>query len=151
MGFTFTFINAFVEVVLNVERWKKYNIKKYNIIKNERTFYSQDNQDKILEHFIFKGYNNGFYVYVGAHDGVSINNTLYFNKYNNWNGINIEPIKEVFDKLVINRPNDINLNLDISLTMYNDGCFLNDHIDGKSPVKNYASMLIYLNKKIYIQ
>lgn len=41
---------------------------------------------------------------------------------------------------------DINLNLDISLTMYNDGCFLNDHIDGKSPVKNYASMLIYLNK-----
>jgi FkbM family methyltransferase len=73
-------------------------------------FYSQDNQDKYLETNIFKGYKNGFYVDVGAHDGLSINNTLYFEKNNNWTGINIEPIKKVFDKLVINRPNSINLN-----------------------------------------
>ena len=63
-------------------------------------FYSQDNQDSYLENNIFKGYKNGFYVDVGAHDGVSINNTLYFEK-NNWSGINIEPIKKVFDNLVI--------------------------------------------------
>lgn len=73
-------------------------------------FYSQDNQDKYLETNIFKGYKNGFYVDVGAHDGISINNTLYFEKNNNWSGINIEPIKTVFDKLVINRSNNINLN-----------------------------------------
>ena len=73
-------------------------------------FHSQDNQDKYLETNIFKGYKNGFYVDVGAHDGISLNNTLYFEKNNNWSGINIEPIKEVFDKLVINRPNNINLN-----------------------------------------
>lgn len=73
-------------------------------------FYSQDNQDKYLETNIFKGYKNGFYVDVGSHDGISINNTLYFEKNNNWTGINIEPIKKVFDKLVINRPNNINLN-----------------------------------------
>jgi FkbM family methyltransferase len=73
-------------------------------------FHSQDNQDKYLETNIFKGYKNGFYVDVGAHDGISINNTLYFEKNNNWCGINIEPIKKVFDKLVINRPNNINLN-----------------------------------------
>jgi FkbM family methyltransferase len=71
---------------------------------------SQDNQDSYLENNIFKGYKNGFYVDVGAHDGIRINNTLYFEKYNNWRGINIEPNKKVFDKLVINRPNDINLN-----------------------------------------
>ncbi len=47
---------------------------------------------------------------VGAHDGISINNTLYFEKNNNWTGINIEPIKKVFDRLVNNRPNNINLN-----------------------------------------
>jgi FkbM family methyltransferase len=47
---------------------------------------------------------------VGAHDGVSINNTLYFEKYNNWTGINVEPIKSVYDNLVINRPNNININ-----------------------------------------
>ncbi len=40
----------------------------------------------------------------------------------------------------------VDLNLDISISLYNKGCFLNDHIDGKSPVKNYASMLVYLNK-----
>lgn len=73
-------------------------------------FHSQDNQDRFLETHIFKGYKNGFFVDVGAHDGVSINNTLYFEKNNNWTGINIEPIKTVFDKLVSNRPNDVNIN-----------------------------------------
>jgi FkbM family methyltransferase len=73
-------------------------------------FHSQDNQDKFLETFIFKGYTNGFYVDVGAHDGVTINNTLYFEKYNKWKGINIEPIKNVFNKLTLNRPDNININ-----------------------------------------
>jgi Rps23 Pro-64 3,4-dihydroxylase Tpa1-like proline 4-hydroxylase len=40
----------------------------------------------------------------------------------------------------------VDLNMDISISLYNKGCFLNDHIDGKSPVKNYASILVYLNK-----
>jgi FkbM family methyltransferase len=77
-------------------------------------FYSQDKQDEYLERNIFKGYKDGFYVDVGAHDGISINNTLYFEKYNNWTGINIEPIKSVFDKLLVNRPNSININCAVS-------------------------------------
>lgn len=72
-------------------------------------YYSQNNQDKYLEEEIFKGYKNGFFVDVGAHDGLSINNTLYFEKNNNWTGINIEPINDVYNKLIINRPNCINL------------------------------------------
>lgn len=71
---------------------------------------SQDHQDKYLEENVFKGYKHGVFVDVGAHDGVTINNTLYFEKYNDWTGINIEPIKEVYDKLVINRPTSININ-----------------------------------------
>jgi len=73
-------------------------------------FYSQCKQDEYLEKKFFKGYKNGFYVDVGAHDGVDGNNTLYFEKNNNWRGINIEPIKKVFDSLVNNRPNDTNIN-----------------------------------------
>jgi FkbM family methyltransferase len=73
-------------------------------------FNSQDKQDEYLETNIFKGFKNGVYVDVGAHDGLTINNTLYFEKNNNWTGINIEPIKDVFDKLVINRPKNININ-----------------------------------------
>ena len=45
-------------------------------------FYSQDNQDRYFEFFVFKGFKNGVYVDVGAHDGVSLNNTLYFEKNN---------------------------------------------------------------------
>ena len=76
----------------------------------EDEYHSQYNQDKILEKYIFKGYKGGFFVDVGAHDGVSINNTLYFEKKNKWTGINIEPLKEVYNKLVINRPDCININ-----------------------------------------
>jgi FkbM family methyltransferase len=73
-------------------------------------FNSQDGQDAFLERNVFKGFKNGVFVDVGAHDGVLINNTLYFEKTNNWTGINIEPIKKVYDMLGINRPNSINLN-----------------------------------------
>ena len=73
-------------------------------------FYSQFEQDKYLEETIFKGYKNGVFMDIGAHDGVTINNTLYFEKNNNWTGYNIEPIKSVYDKLVVNRPNSININ-----------------------------------------
>ena len=81
-------------------------------------FYSQCEQDKFLEENVFKGYKNGTFVDAGAHDGISINNTLYFEKNNNWQGINIEPIKQIYDKLVINRPNSININVAVS---NNDG------------------------------
>ena len=90
-------------------------------------FHSQYEQDKYLETNIFKGYKNGFFVDVGAHDGKSLNNTLYFEKNNKWTGINIEPVKKVFVKLLINRPNSINLNCAVCNTdgktefLYNTG------------------------------
>lgn len=73
-------------------------------------FNSQDKQDEYLEKNVFNGYKNGIFMDIGAHDGVSINNTLYFEKYNNWKGYNIEPITSVYNKLVINRPNSVNIN-----------------------------------------
>lgn len=47
---------------------------------------------------------------IGAHNGKLINNTLYFEENNNWTGVNVEPIKEVYNDLVVNRPNCINKN-----------------------------------------
>jgi len=72
-------------------------------------FYSQDDQDKYLEHTVFKGFKHGTFVDVGAHDGVNINNTFYFEKNNSWSGINIEPLPKIFDSLVVNRPKSINI------------------------------------------
>jgi FkbM family methyltransferase len=77
-------------------------------------FYSQDNQDRYLEEMIFKGHKNGVFMDVGSNDGITINNTLYFELVNKWTGINVEPIKEVYDKLVVNRPTCINLNCAVS-------------------------------------
>lgn len=68
-------------------------------------FNSQYKQDKILEEKIFRGFKNGFFVDVGAHDGITINNTLYFEEYNMWKGLNIEANPDVFEKLKKNRPN----------------------------------------------
>ncbi len=79
-----------------------------------RLSFSQHKQDKYLVKNIFKGYKNGFFMDVGAHDGITFNNTMYFELNHNWQGINIEPIKEVYDKLQQNRPKSINLNCAVS-------------------------------------
>jgi FkbM family methyltransferase len=77
-------------------------------------FHSQCGQDEFLYKKIFKNYKNGIFFDVGAHDGININNTLFFEKNNNWTGINVEPIKEVYDKLVMNRPKCLNINCAIN-------------------------------------
>lgn len=80
------------------------------------TFYSQFKQDLWLESNVFRGFKNGTFMDVGAHDGKVFNNTLYFEQTHGWTGVNIEPINHVFNLLVINRPNCINLNCAVSST-----------------------------------
>ncbi len=53
---------------------------------------------------------------IGAHDGISINNTLFFERNHNWTGINVEPLQDVYNKLIVNRPNSVNLNCAICNT-----------------------------------
>ncbi len=79
-------------------------------------FHSQYGQDTFLHTHIFKTYSNGVFVDVGAHDGITLNNTLYFEQHHNWSGINIEPLDHVYKKLTENRPKMINLNCAISET-----------------------------------
>ena len=76
----------------------------------KHTFYSQYSQDRSLAVCIFKNHKNGIFMDVGAHDGLDLNNTLYFETTHNWTGINVEPIKSVYERLVTNRPNCININ-----------------------------------------
>jgi FkbM family methyltransferase len=65
-------------------------------------YYSQCGQDKFLNEQIFKDKRNGFFVEIGAHDGIGYSNTYYFEKLG-WKGICIEPHPEVFNKLKLNR------------------------------------------------
>ena len=65
-------------------------------------FYSQYGQDKFWFENFFKEKNNGFYLDIGAHDGITLSNTYFFEKLG-WDGVCIEPIPDVFTKLKSNR------------------------------------------------
>lgn len=68
-------------------------------------YYSQPNsaQDKYLNEEVFKGKRNGVFIDVGAHDGVTYSNTCFFERELGWDGICIEPIPAIFQKLEKNR------------------------------------------------
>jgi FkbM family methyltransferase len=66
-------------------------------------YYSQIGQDKYVNENIFGGVENGFFVDVGAHDGVTFSNSCFFEKHKNWNGLCIEPIPDVYQQLKKNR------------------------------------------------
>lgn len=57
---------------------------------------------------VLKYYNNktdGFFIEIGASDGIEISNTYLLEKDYNWKGICVEPIPYRFEALVTNRPN----------------------------------------------
>lgn len=61
--------------------------------------YSQVGQDTaVVKHF--DGLRGGYFVEVGAGDGVTYSNTYLLEKEYGWRGICVEPIPEQFDKLV---------------------------------------------------
>jgi FkbM family methyltransferase len=66
-------------------------------------FYSQFEQDKYLYNNYFQNnYNSGYFIDIGAHDGITGSNTFLFEKLG-WNGICFEPLPSVYKKLKINR------------------------------------------------
>lgn len=64
--------------------------------------YSGLNQlDRKLEKYV--DYNNGYFVELGANDGVKQSNSLYFEKYRGWRGLLIEATPQNFLKCRQNR------------------------------------------------
>lgn len=66
-------------------------------------YFSQYGQDEFLDKNVFKDQEGGFFVDIGAHDGVSLSNTAFFEKYRHWSGICFEPNPHIFSKLKNNR------------------------------------------------
>jgi FkbM family methyltransferase len=74
---------------LEMERWRS------------RGFASQFGQDVLL-HGLFRSIgqgSSGVFVDVGAHDGVSHSNSLFFERERGWSGVCIEPLPEPFGRL----------------------------------------------------
>ena len=63
-------------------------------IKNKK-YYGQNKMDKKLLKYL--NYNNGFFIELGANDGLRQSNTYYLEKNLGWRGILIEPEKKNFD------------------------------------------------------
>lgn len=64
---------------------------------------SQYGQDKYINEKFFKGKEGGVFIDIGANDGVSLSNTLFFEKALKWDGLAIEPLPATFEKLKSNR------------------------------------------------
>jgi FkbM family methyltransferase len=83
----------------------KFLLEFYYDFKNRRkTYYGHHELDKKLKKYL--NYKNGFFVELGANDGIKQSNTYYFEKNFNWNGLLIEPIKNKFLKCIKFRSNN---------------------------------------------
>jgi len=71
--------------------------------------FSQIGQDlKVLDFYNKK--ENGFFIEIGASDGIELSNTYLLETKYKWKGICCEAIPDRFEKLVLNRPNSICFN-----------------------------------------
>jgi len=75
-------------------------IKQYRK-RNEIHYFSINRLDQKLEAYLPK--KEGFYVELGANDGISQSNTLYFERYKGWTGVLVEPTPHNYLKCLANR------------------------------------------------
>lgn len=67
-------------------------------------FHSEHGQDRWLAEHVFGGRRDGFFVEAGALDGLLHSNTLYFEREMGWRGVLIEPIAQLAEQAMRNRP-----------------------------------------------
>lgn len=84
-----------------------------------KMYYSQSAQDKWVTEF-YKDKKNGFYVDLGAYDGIQTSNTYFFEESLNWSGICVEANPQIFNRLVQNRKS---INLNYAVNNYSGECF----------------------------
>jgi FkbM family methyltransferase len=66
-------------------------------------YVAQTGQDLFLHQHLGLEKRNGFFVDIGAFDGVEISNSLFFERELGWKGLCVEPIPEIFARLRANR------------------------------------------------
>src|SRR6185503_21294322 len=70
--------------------------------------------DKTIHERYFMNKYDLISIECGAFDGVTENCTKFFEENYNWKTINIEPIPYIYQSLVTNRPNSINMEMALS-------------------------------------
>jgi FkbM family methyltransferase len=72
-------------------------------IEKNSMYHSQYKQDQTLNELFFKNKKNGFFIDIGAYDGINLSNSYFFEKSLDWDGICVEPNPTVFEQLKKNR------------------------------------------------
>jgi FkbM family methyltransferase len=67
-------------------------------------YFGLNDLDKKLEQYLPE--KNGFFVELGANNGVDQSNTLYFERYKGWKGVLVEPVVHNYFKCRENRSKD---------------------------------------------
>uniref|UniRef100_A0A6C0ANZ7 Methyltransferase FkbM domain-containing protein n=1 Tax=viral metagenome TaxID=1070528 RepID=A0A6C0ANZ7_9ZZZZ len=67
---------------------------------------SQLGQDEKVVSFYNKK-ENGYFIEIGASDGINLSNTYLLETQYKWKGICVEPIPAIYKQLIINRPNSL--------------------------------------------
>lgn len=75
-------------------------------------FYSQQKEDIEIYNLYFKNkkIDRGFFIELGAYDGIRASNTKFFENELGFNGILIEPVRSAYKRLLVNRKNCITYN-----------------------------------------
>lgn len=68
-----------------------------------KKYFSQYRQDEFIDKVVLNRKRNGFFVEIGAHDGISLSNTWFFEKTRYFGGLCVEPNPAVFELLKKNR------------------------------------------------
>lgn len=76
-------------------------IRRIKLLLNKHSNYAKNLNYKLLQNYL--NYENGFYVELGANDGLKQSNTYYFEKYRNWSGSLIEPVPHKYLQCKKNR------------------------------------------------
>ena len=66
----------------------------YGNNRENRKYYGLDELDRKLEKWIH--HENGYFVELGANDGIAQSNSCYFERHKNWKGILVEPVPHKF-------------------------------------------------------
>ena len=65
---------------------------------HKQVYYSQYLQDVFVQFVFFNNKKDGYFIDIGAYDGIRLSNTYLFEKNKNWKGICVEPNNKVFNK-----------------------------------------------------
>ena len=66
-------------------------------------FHSQVGQDRFLLENFFRGQRDGVFVDIGAYDGETFSNSLFFERSMGWTGLCVEPLPSAFARLKASR------------------------------------------------